>query len=423
MDSSVVPADEEGRLAAIRRYAILDTPADGAFDRIAGLAARFFGVPIATVSIVDRDRIWFKARHGLEQEEIPRDPGLCSSVVLSDNAYVLSDARVDPRALNNPLVAGDFGLRFYAAAPIVTHDGYRLGTVNVIGKEPREVTDIELETLKDLAALVTDELELRLAARRTIELEREIRERAVGGRNRAEGLAKRLQLMYLPPPLPPVPGFELAVFYQSADEGFEAGGDFYDAFETGDGRWALVIGDICGKGVEAAALMNIVRHDLRALAQTCSRPSQVLRYLNDLLLTEDLKGNCCTIVFALVQSRGDRRVLTVCSAGHPLPLVCHPDGSVERLGQWSTILGAIPNPSLTDFECELGPGDILFMYTDGLAERPGADPGLAELRLESALSRAQGGDAATILEQVTRHAPGELRDDVAALVARVVPPI
>lgn len=162
-------ADEEARLAAVRRYDILDTPPDGAFDRITALAARLFSVPISIVSIVDRDRIWFKSRHGIDVEEIPRDPGLCASAVLQYEPWLVSDARADPRTLANPLVAGELGLRFYLGVPLTTADGYNLGTLNVIDVEPREVTEDEVATLRDLAAIVVDELELRLAARRVFE--------------------------------------------------------------------------------------------------------------------------------------------------------------------------------------------------------------------------------------------------------------
>jgi GAF domain-containing protein len=164
---NVIPTDEADRLEAVQRYEILDTPRDGAFDRIARLASLMLEVPIAIVTIVDHDRIWFKAVEGLEGvEQIGRDPGLCASAILSDEIYVVQDAKIDPRTLANPLVAGEFGLRFYAAAPLHTADGYNLGTMCVIDREPRDLTDEQGRVLEDLAALVVDELELRLAARR-----------------------------------------------------------------------------------------------------------------------------------------------------------------------------------------------------------------------------------------------------------------
>jgi len=111
--ANIIPQNEAQRLAAIRRYDILDTPPDGAFDRITAIAARRFDVPIAIISIVDHDRIWFKSHHGVPVNQIGRDPGLCASAILSPEPHILPDASADPRSLANPLVAGDFGLRFY----------------------------------------------------------------------------------------------------------------------------------------------------------------------------------------------------------------------------------------------------------------------------------------------------------------------
>ena len=147
------PADnsqsKEGqRLAAVRRYDILDSPPDGAFDRITALAARRLGVPISIISIVDEDRIWFKSHHGIHVEQIDREPGLCASAIMEDAPYLVEDARIDPRSLANPLVAGEFGLRFYAAVPLTTSDGHSLGTLCVIDKEPRSIEDHQVEDLK-----------------------------------------------------------------------------------------------------------------------------------------------------------------------------------------------------------------------------------------------------------------------------------
>lgn len=163
----LIPANEPERLAALRRLDVLDTPRDGAFDRITRLASEVLEMPISIVSLVDHDRIWFKSTHGLDGvEQIDRAPGLCASAILGDEAWVIEDGTVDPRALANPLVAGEFGLRFYAGSPLRTRDGYNLGTLCVIDKRPRTLTEKQTRVLDDLAALVMDELELRLAARR-----------------------------------------------------------------------------------------------------------------------------------------------------------------------------------------------------------------------------------------------------------------
>lgn len=160
---------ETERLAALQRYDILDTPRDGHFDRITRIAAKAFNMPIAIISLVDEDRIWFKSRLGLDVDEIPRDPGLCASAIFTDDVYVVEDARRDPRTLANPLVAGEFGLQFYAAAPLRTSDGHRLGTLCVIDKKPRYLNEEQREMLHDLAGVVMDEMELRMAARKAVD--------------------------------------------------------------------------------------------------------------------------------------------------------------------------------------------------------------------------------------------------------------
>jgi two-component sensor histidine kinase len=163
--AAIIPETEAERMAAVRRYDILDTPKDGAFDRITALAARRFDVPISIISIVDEDRIWFKSHHGVPVEQIGREPGLCASAILTNDPHILTDASIDPRSLANPLVAGEFGLRFYAGVPLTTSDGHNLGTLCIIDKEARPIDQAQIDDLKDLAAVVMDQMELQLSAR------------------------------------------------------------------------------------------------------------------------------------------------------------------------------------------------------------------------------------------------------------------
>ncbi len=166
------PSNESERLLALKRYQILDTPQDGAFDRITAIAAELFRVPIAIISLVDQDRIWFKSHTGVDANEIERVPGLCASAILSPALYEVHDAKLDARTLANPLVTGELGLRFYAGAPLLTRDGFNLGTLCIIDREPRKLTESEAGTLTNLATLVMDQMELWLALRTVAELER-----------------------------------------------------------------------------------------------------------------------------------------------------------------------------------------------------------------------------------------------------------
>lgn len=165
MSSTADPiAVEKERLKTLKKYNILDTPPDGSFDRITKLAAILLDVPISIVTLVDTDRIWFKSRYGVDVQQIGRDPGLCASAILSDEFYEVGDTRTDPRTLANPLVASEFGLRFYAAVPLKVKDGFNLGTLCVLDKKPRYLTQQQKETLQYLADITIDQIELRLAA-------------------------------------------------------------------------------------------------------------------------------------------------------------------------------------------------------------------------------------------------------------------
>lgn len=159
---------ENKRLANLYKYEILDTPPDGYFDEITSLATKIFNVPIAIITLVDTDRIWFKSSFGIDAEQIPRNPGLCSSAIMSDDIYIVEDARKDPRTLSNPLVAGVLGLQFYAAAPLRSLDGYNLGTVCLIDKEPRSLNVKESSILRQLSRIVMSQFELKLQARLAI---------------------------------------------------------------------------------------------------------------------------------------------------------------------------------------------------------------------------------------------------------------
>ncbi|HLO52228.1 MAG TPA: ATP-binding protein [Kamptonema sp.] len=175
-NQKLIPDNETERLKALYRYDILDTRPEGTFDRVTSIVARLLQVPIAVVSLVDNNRIWFKSRHGLDVKQIDRSPGLCASAILSPDIYVVTDATNDVRASQNSLVTSDFGLRFYVGAPLQTHDGYSLGTLCAISKQPRSISPQEMEILNDLAGIVMDEMELRLAARKVDGLNAELAE-------------------------------------------------------------------------------------------------------------------------------------------------------------------------------------------------------------------------------------------------------
>jgi len=155
------PAMEAKRLSALRCYDILDTPKEERFERITRLTQRLLDVPIALISFVDETRQWFKSRLGFEAEELPREAGFCAHAMMADDALVISDTHADPRFAHDPLASKAPKIRFYAGAPLHTAERQCIGALSVMDTAPRTLGATHLTTLKDLAALVMDELELR----------------------------------------------------------------------------------------------------------------------------------------------------------------------------------------------------------------------------------------------------------------------
>jgi len=155
------PANEEARLVALDKYAILDTDPEQSFDDLTLLASFVCKTPIALISLIDEDRQWFKSRVGLKDAETSRDIAFCSTAIMQPDVFVVPDALADERFRDNPLVVSDPHIRFYAGAPLINEDGYALGTLCVVDRAPRELAPEEREALKALSRLVLAQLEFR----------------------------------------------------------------------------------------------------------------------------------------------------------------------------------------------------------------------------------------------------------------------
>jgi len=155
------PANEEARIAALEKYAILDSDPEQSFDDLTLLASYVCKTPIALISLVDEDRQWFKSRVGIEASETSRDIAFCSTAILQGELFVVPDALADDRFRDNPLVVSDPHIRFYAGAPLVNEDGFALGTLCVVDRTPRELAPDQKDALKALSRLVLAQLEFR----------------------------------------------------------------------------------------------------------------------------------------------------------------------------------------------------------------------------------------------------------------------
>jgi PAS domain S-box-containing protein len=236
-------------------------------------------------------------------------------------------------------------------------------------------------------------------------------------------VARTLQRSLLPPDLPDVPGIELAAVYHPAGGGGDVGGDFYDAFETGDGPLFVAIGDVCGKGPVAAALTGIARHTVRAAAVRERSPRSILRTLNQALLRQMADRRFCTVAVGRLETTDSGGRLTVCCGGHPPPLLLRRDGTVEEAGTPGTLLGIYEQVQLTDVTQELAPGDAVVFFTDGVTEERREGRMFGEERLSELVCASAGLSAAGIADRIERavlqFTPGPPADDVAVIVLRL----
>jgi serine phosphatase RsbU (regulator of sigma subunit) len=241
-------------------------------------------------------------------------------------------------------------------------------------------------------------------------------------------VARTLQRSLLPPHLPEIPGVEIAARYHAAGEGNEVGGDFYDVFRTGKDDWAIVIGDVCGKGADAAALTALARYTLRASAMQARKPSRVLGMLNDALVAEcatrdAMDQRFSTVAYARLRPTESGIRLTTTSGGHPVPLILRADGRLEAACKVGTLVGVLPDPTLSDQTTMLDPGDVIVFFTDGITEARGPAGVFGEAGIRSLVSTCGGYSAHAIAERIERavldYQEGNLRDDVALMVLRV----
>jgi sigma-B regulation protein RsbU (phosphoserine phosphatase) len=303
------------------------------------------------------------------------------------------------------------------AVEIVRADGERLSVlVNAVVKRGADGEPLVIRTA------VFDATERR-------EYERELllsRQRAVDSETRARVLAETLQASLIPPDMPRVPGLDVAGAYRPAGRGDEVGGDFYDVFETGRNDWAAVLGDVCGKGAPAAAVTALARYTVRAAAMKARSPRAVLTTLNQAVLRQHPE-RFCTAVYVRIRTdagNGGGCRVSVCSAGHLLPLRVGPSEPVGTVGREGTLLGAFDEIVLHDTNLSLSPGEVLVLYTDGITEaRSASGEFYGNGRLEAVLEETRTEPSAVIAERIVADAVafqgGHAADDAAVLVLKV----
>ena len=239
-------------------------------------------------------------------------------------------------------------------------------------------------------------------------------------------IARTLQESLLPPLLPDMPGLDVAARFRAAGQGVDVGGDFYDLFDTGRAGWAVAIGDVCGKGTEAAAVTALARYTVRAAAMRQDAPTQILSLLNEALLRQRTDRRFCTVLYGQLKHNGAGATFEFASGGHPLPLVLRSGGEAREVGEPGTLLGIVPDPNLVNKRVGLMPGDALVLYTDGVTDAAAPNHVRSPAEVASAVGVTAGLEADAIAEQMMNAAleaaGGEPRDDIAILVLKLPEP-
>lgn len=250
------------------------------------------------------------------------------------------------------------------------------------------------------------------------------RQQAEASEERARALARTLQATFIPPEPPTMAGLDVGAAYRPAGDGDEVGGDFYDVFETGEGTWAAVLGDVCGKGVDAAAVTSLARYTTRAAAVHEVSPRRILETLNAAILRQHVDRFCTALYVRIDVRELDAVRLTVCSGGHLLPLRVDRSGAVSTVGSSGSLLGVFDEVELDEAEVVLGPGETLVLYTDGVTEARDLSGGfygasrLMDVLGEATASETARGVADRVLEDVLAFQHGAPRDDIALLVLK-----
>jgi PAS domain S-box-containing protein len=346
------------------------------------------------------------------QDLFPVDPssdvGLAAAI-RSGSSYLFEN--ITDRALES-LIKGPeleqlrtLGFRSAMIIPLVCRDRV-LGTLSFVDAESgRRFTKEDLRFAEELATRVAFPIDnARLYDQRA-------------------KIAQTLQESLLPPKLLEIPGVELAARYHAAIQTADVGGDFYDLFPAGERSWGLTLGDVSGKGVDAASVTSLARHTLRTATMATQRPSEILSMLNAALLDQTERDRFCTAVYALIEPRFGRVNITVSCGGHPVPYVVRSNGALEPIQGEGTLLGVVSDPELTDISTELDFGDKLILYTDGILDiRPRQrEFGHAQIEeLFASCSKRGVKSAADLIEKsVLELQEGRARDDFALVILGV----
>jgi len=360
------------------------------------------------------------ARETFERFPLPRNTQLFEPTFRGDGVVRLDDVSTDSRYGPTPpragIPPGHLPIRSYLAVPVVSADGGVEGGIFLGHPEPGRFSAEAAE----LAVSVARHAAIAIVNARLYEAsQRESESRRIAFEER-DRVARVLQRSLLPPTLPDVPGIELAARYDAAGE--SVGGDFYDVFQIGGGTWGVILGDVCGRGPEAAAVTALTRHALRTAAMIEASPATVIGVLNDALL-RDQSDRFVTAIFARLSPRASGYEMRICTAAHPPALLARADGEIQMIEAQTCLLGVYDDVAPVERTFGLEPGDTLVLYPDGLTETRRAGETFGESRLVAALTEHLHLPCAALADRLLAasqaFADTAANDDTAVLVARI----
>lgn len=409
------PISAPARLAAVVASGLLDVPPDAALDRLTRRAALIVNAPFAFATIVDDVRSFWLSSYGLPSgapTENTVGESFCQYVIRGAGELIVDDAATDGRTRDNPSVES-MGVRAWAGVPLCAPGGAILGSFCVVDTVPRTWSTSEIEIIRALGDAAGREIALRMAL---------AEERSL--RKQLDLFATTLQTSLLPPRLPDVPGLDLAACFHAAESGAELIGDFYDVFTVRDGTLGFVVGDVAGKGVEAAKTAALVRYTVGAFALRTSDSTDVLEWLNETVLArKDVFELFVTVLYGVVTLEDGGATIRLASGGHIRPIVRRADGQAAAVDMSGGIIGMWEDPGIDETTVRLAPGDVLLAMTDGVNDSRHDRREFPEAAvLELIASAPLGADADTLARRIrdaaVQFADGTSSDDIAVLAIR-----
>lgn len=355
IEESIIPINEAERMELLHQLHILDTDTEEIYDGIVYIASKICQVPVSTITLIDRDRQWFKSAIGVTHRENPRVHSFCARAILGDDILEVPDSLKDQRFKDNPLAQTDPGVRFYAGIPLELKDGLKVGTLCVIDHKPNKLSEEQLKALRYLGWQVTKLLDLRLKNELLLQKQNALDDNL--------NAASVIQKSFLPPASIQIDGFQIASFWHPAHV---LGGDIFNVIKGKD-RVIFYMIDVCGHDVPSALVTVSISQFFyqHVNAPKAISPKAFMKVLNE-EYPFDRFDRFFTIFYLIVDPMTGHYQYSSC--GHPPAIILKKNGALKLLDQRGMLIGIQQELNFEEDEGFLENGDKVFLYTDGIIE-------------------------------------------------------